>query len=246
MVATRAVATRAANAKANTKSGTRLHPSAKHGGRRHGAGRKKQLAKAPNHVPRGDLDCRHPVHVGLRTVRGMPRLRQSHIYQVIRRVLALYLELDDFRVVHISIQRNHLHFIVEAADKNALSRRMQSFVIKLAKAINYELGRKGKVFAYRYSAKQIKSRRYARNAIAYVLNNWRRHHEDFYENAHSKIFLDEYSSAVAFDGWTIKFGKPTFEYESLPVSPARTWLLREGWKQHGRIDPFEVPAAHVW
>lgn len=178
--------------------------------------------------------------------RGRPRLRQFRAYVVIRRVLALYLELADFRIVHVSIQRNHLHFIVEAANKDALSRRLQSFVIKLAKALNHAWGREGKVFAHRYSAKQIKSRRYARNALAYVLNNWRRHHEDFYENANSKIFLDEYSSAVSFDGWTIKFCKPTIEYEPLPVSPPQTWLLREGWKQHGRIDPFEVPAAHLW
>jgi REP element-mobilizing transposase RayT len=239
-------APRTSLSKSNTKSRARLHPNAKHGGRRYGAGRKKELAKAPNHVPRPNLDPRHPAHITLRCVRGLPRLRQSYVYQVTRRVLAFYLELADFRVVHVSIQRNHLHFIVEAANKDALSRRMQSFVIKLAKALNRAWGREGKVFAYRYSAKQIKSRRYARNAIAYVLNNWRRHHEDFYENAHNKIFLDEYSSAVAFDGWTIKFGKPTIDYEPLPVSSPRTWLLRHGWRDHGRIDPFEVPAAHVW
>ena len=101
--------------------------------------------------------ARHPAHITLRCVRGLPRLRRSYTYEVIRRVLALYLELEDFRVVHVSIQRNHLHFIVEAASKDALSRRMQSFVIKLAKALNYSWGREGKVFAYRYSAKQIKS-----------------------------------------------------------------------------------------
>lgn len=241
------MATRASNSKANVKGRAPVHFNAKHGGRRHGAGRKKQLEKAPNHVPRPDLDPRHPAHITLRCVRGLPRLRRSYTYQVIRRVLALFVELEDFRVVHISIQRNHLHLIVEAANKAALSRRMQSFVIKLAKALNYSWGREGKVFAYRYGAKQIKSRSYARNALAYVLNNWRRHHEDFYEeNAHSKVFLDEFSSAVSFDGWTIKFGKPTIEYEPLPVSPPRTWLLREGWKQHGRIDPFEVPSAHIW
>jgi REP element-mobilizing transposase RayT len=243
MVATRS---RSSNVKSNARSRARLHPNAKHGGRRYGAGRKKQLEKAPNHVPRPDLDPRNPAHITLRCVRGLPRLRQNHIYQVIRRVLAFYLELDDFRVVHVSIQRNHLHFIVEAANKAALSRRMQSFVIKLAKALNYAWGREGKVFAFRYAARQIKSRRYARNAIAYVLNNWRRHHEDFYENAHGKIFLDEYSSAVSFDGWTMKFGKPTIEYERLPVSPPKTWLLREGWKEYGRIDPFERPAAYRW
>ena len=217
-----------------------------HGGRRRGAGRKKTLAKSPNHVRRRDLDFRHPVHIALRCVRGAPRLRQHRMYQLVRRILAMYLELADFRIVHVSIQRNHFHFIVEAADKGALTRGMQSLVIRLAKAINHAWHRDGKLFAHRYSAKQITTGRYARNAIAYVLNNWRRHHEDFYEGANQKEFLDEYASGVSFDGWTMRFGKPTIEYEPLPVSKPQTWILREGWKPYGRIDPFERPAAYVW
>src|SRR4051812_3433869 len=150
-----------------------------HGGRRVGAGRKKELEKSPNHLPRPDLSSKHGVHVALRCVRGLPRLRQQGIYEQIRRVLVRFLGLEDFRIVHISIQRNHLHLIVEAANKEALSRRMQSLTILLARAINERWDRTGKVFAHRYSAKQIKSYRYARNALAYVLNNWRRHRIDF-------------------------------------------------------------------
>jgi REP element-mobilizing transposase RayT len=217
-----------------------------HGGRRSGAGRKKQLEKSPNHVPRPALSSKHGVHVSLRCVRGLPRLRQYGIYEQIRGVLLRYLGLDDFRIVHISIQRNHLHFIVEASNKEVLSRRMQGLTIRLARAINERWDRTGKVFAHRYSARHIKSYRYARNAIAYVLNNWRRHHIDFYEGLED-VFLDEFSSAVSFDGWTMRFGKPTRPwYTPLPVSPPKTYMLREGWKEYGRIDPRERPATYLW
>ena len=219
-----------------------------HGGRRYGAGRKKQLDKSPNHVARPELSPRDGVHISLRCIRGLPRLRQCGIYEQIRGVLLRFLGHDDFRIVHITIQQNHLHFIVEAANKEALTRRMQSLVIMLARAINARFGRTGKVFAYRYSARQIKSRRYARNAIAYVLNNWRRHWVDVREGAHKDTYLDQFSSAISFDGWTVeKFGKPTIrDYEPLPVSLPKTHLLREGWKQYGLIDPFERPATYVW
>lgn len=218
------------------------------GGRRYGAGRKKRLDKSPNHVRRPELDPRHGVHIGLRCTRGVPRLRQHGIYEQIRGVLLRFLGHDDFRIVHITIQHNHLHLIVEAANKEALSRRMKSLVIMLARAINARWGRSGKVFAYRYSAKQITSRRYARNALAYVLNNWRRHWVDVNEGSYKDTYLDEYSSAISFDGWTIKkFGKPSSpDYEPLPVSPPQTHLLREGWKQFGLIDPFERPATYRW
>ena len=217
-----------------------------HGGRRHGAGRKKSLEKSPNHVPRPELSTKHGVHTSLRCVRGLPSLRNAGIYERIRRVLIRFLDLDDFRVVHISIQRNHLHFIVEAANKRALSRRMQSLTIQLARAINEHWNRRGKVFAYRYGARQIKTYRYARNALAYVLNNWRRHRADIYEGCEQN-FLDSFSSAVSFDGWTMRFGAPISpHYVPLPVSPPKTYILREGWKQHGAIDPFERPASYVW
>lgn len=218
-----------------------------HGGRRVGAGRKKRLDKSPNHVLRPELSKRTPVHVSLRCVRGIPSLRQWGIYEQVRRVLLRFLELEDFRVVHISIQRNHLHFIIEADSKRALSRRMQSLVILLARAINERWSREGKVFAYRYSARQIKTRRYARNALSYVLNNWRRHWVDVKDGLAKDIYLDEFSSAVSFDGWTIRFGRPrSVDYEPLPVSAPQTFLLREGWKEYGRIDPFERPATYVW
>ena len=174
-----------------------------HGGRRRNAGRKKLDKKAPSHAARPTLSWKHPVHTTLQCMRGVPRLREASMYKAIRRVLLRYIGKPDFQIVHISIQKNHLHFIVEALNKRALTRNMQSLAINLARAINKARGRGGgKVFAYRYGAKQIKTRSYARNALAYVLNNWRRHREDFFDGAARKAKLDEYSSAVSFDGWT--------------------------------------------
>jgi putative transposase len=213
-----------------------------HGGRRRGAGRKKVDPKAPSHGARPSLSSKHPVHTTLRCMRGVPRLREASMYKAIRKVLLRYVGKRDFQIVHISIQKNHLHFIVEALNKRALTRNMQSLAINLARAINRAWGRGGgKVFAYRYGAKQIKTRRYARNAVAYVLNNWRRHREDFFDGAARKAKLDEYSSAVSFDGWTREFGKPPPDYEALPVSAPMTALLQWEWLEHGRIDPEECP-----
>ena len=36
----------------------------------------------------------------------------------------------------MSIQQNHLHLVVEAADRAALTRNMQSFTIDCARAVN--------------------------------------------------------------------------------------------------------------
>src|SRR4051812_35552749 len=105
------------------------------GGKREGAGRKKtgKCRDAP-HRRRPELSQRHPVHVVLRTWRTW--LRTGEMYRAIRRVLVHFYGREDFRVVHLSIQKNHLHFLIEAASRQALSRGMQSLASRCAHAIN--------------------------------------------------------------------------------------------------------------
>ena len=214
------------------------------GGKREGAGRKKTGRRhdAPHRV-RPELSPKHPVHVVLRAQRRIS-WRTGQMYRVLWRVLCAFLGRDDFRVVHVSIQRNHLHLLVEARDRYALTEGIKSFATRVARAFNRELGGSGKVFPFRYFANQIKTARYARHALAYVLNNWRRHREDFVNGRAMPAILDEYSSGVSFDGWTMRFAMPG-SYEPLPVSPPRTALLKSSWQEHGRIDPYECPGP-LW
>ncbi len=216
----------------------------KDGSPRRKPGRKKTgKRRGGPHRRRPELDARHPVHVVLRAKRRLS-WRRREAYHVFRRVLDAYLGNVDFRVCHISIQQTHVHLIVEAADRRALSRGMQSFAIRAAHAFHAEEGGCGKIFAYRYHASQITNARYARHALAYVLNNWRRHREDFANGRMLSAHLDPYSSAVSFAGWTVEYAThPT--YVPLPVSPARTWLLRDGWKRYGPLDPHECPGP-LW
>ena len=166
--------------------------------------------------------------------------RNGSVYRVMRRVLAHYLGGAEFRIVHISIQDDHLHMLVEAANKSALTFGMQSFAIRAARALNRKEGGCGKVFAQRYHATQVTTTRQARSCLAYVLNNWRKHMQDWSNGKQRREQLDEYSSAVSFQGWTKKFVVPA-GHEPLPVSAATTWLLKSGWARHGAIDPFECP-----
>ena len=158
-------------------------------------------------------------------------------------MLVRYLARTDFRIVHISIQRNHLHLLVEASDRRALARGMQSFAINAARAIQRA---PGNVFAYRYHATQIKTPSQARNALAYVLNNWRRHREDVRSARTLAATLDPYASGLSFAGWTqrARFRVPD-GYDPLPVSLPETPLLVFDWQRFGRIDPYEQPGHAV-
>lgn len=190
----------------------------------------------PEHRVRPVHVQRFPVHVVLRVMKDLPKLRGFEIYGAVRGALRR-LGMPSFRVVHTSIQKNHLHFLVEADDKRTLSRGMQGLAISLAKRINLILGRTGKVFAYRYHATPLRTPTQTRRAISYVLNNWRHHQEP--QSAYDK--LDPYATGYAFDGWS----ETTWWYDNwaaIPSAPPETWLLKVGWQRGGgAISPRASP-----
>jgi putative transposase len=235
-------------------AGEQLALFKKRGGKRRGAGRppKGDRAGSP-HTERPDLHARHPVHVTLRVVRAVGNLRRRCVYRAIREATITTARRGDFRIVHLSIQRTHVHLLVEAENKAALSIGMQGFQISAAKHLNAEISkdrpgprRRGTVFPDRYHAVIITSPRQARNALTYVLGNWRRHEEDRREPM-SRWTIDWFSSAIHFPGWA-EYGDAPFlwrgpaTYDPLLVYQPRTWLLRVGWQKSGAVSYRDVPS----
>jgi REP element-mobilizing transposase RayT len=83
-------------------------------------------------------------------------------------------ERGRFRLVHYSIQRDHVHLIVEAASERDLACGMKSLAARLGRAVNRVLGRRGPILSDRYHARIQRTPREVRNAIVYVLLNARR------------------------------------------------------------------------
>ena len=221
------------------------------GGKRPGAGRKPRGERASErHKARPELNARHPQHVTMRVVSGVGWLRRRDAYRAVRGALARVAATHHaFRIVHLSVQGTHIHALCEATDKVALARGVQAFQVSAAKRINRVVSersgtkREGRVFGDRYHVESISSVRQTRHALAYVLNNWRRHGED---SGRVGLFggrVDPFSSGIAFDGWrgAIETWPRPLEYEAPGVCRPQTWLLAEGWKRARPIGAFEVP-----
>jgi len=97
-----------------------------HGGKRKGAGRKpKNGVKAGvSHAARPQFKARHPVHVTMRVLPGVGFLRGYSRKRAIEHALREVKLRFGMRVVHYSIQGNHLHVIVECDNPSALSREL--------------------------------------------------------------------------------------------------------------------------
>ncbi len=206
------------------------------GGARPGAGRPPS-ARCIHHVRRDPIRHDHPAHVTVRVQRGLPSLRSRRFIAEFRRTLRAACERGDFRVVHYSVQRDHVHLLVESAGKQALGRGMKAVAARLAHAANRAFRRRGAVLEGRYHVRPLSTPREVRNAIAYVLLNSRKHWVQRQGYA-PPVRLDEASSARWFDGWS-RDVLPEVPGRPETASP-RTWLLSSGWRRHRLIDPAEV------
>ena len=210
------------------------------GGKRRGAGRKPKGKRAGvAHRARPELDGRKPLHVTLKMVRGVPSLRFKVRFRAIKNAIARGRERDDFRTVHFSVQRDHVHLIVEADSRQALARGMQSLTVRIWWGLRHATNWAGKLFADRYHVHVLKSLREVRAAIVYVLQNGLKHLQAGLRVAGG--WVDPCSSAAAFDGW-----KKPLSSERLPpvvVAAPRTWMLGVGWKRLGLISTRETPAS---
>jgi putative transposase len=212
------------------------------GGKRKGAGRKRRGRRMVSHRPRKAFRRRAVLHVTVRVVEAVGRLRRRRLVPVLRAALVAGALKDGFRICQFSIQGNHVHLVCEAQSSVALSRGMQGFKIRLARRINRALARRGAVFADRYHAVSLATPRQVRAALCYVLNNGRRHGERLDSRWGG---IDPFSSAWYFDGWSSEAWRSEVSppVGLAPVAPAESWLLRIGWRRCGLIHVKEVPGG---
>jgi len=170
------------------------------------------------HTARRSVSRHRPHHVTVRVARGTWNLRSQRCFAPIRAALAAVRRRADFRVVHFSVQHNHLHLVTEANDRRALSKWMRALLIRIARGLNRVMGVRGRRFADRYHEHVLGTPTEARNALRYVLGN-RAVHLERWGKAPPEGATDPYTSLARAD---------------LPLVQAPgSWLLREGWTRAG-------------
>jgi hypothetical protein len=166
-----------------------------------------------SHLRREVLKRKFPVHVSLKVRPEVWNLRSRRCFRQLEQAFFFGRDRFGFRLNHFSVQGNHLHFICEAEDETALARGVQGLTIRMARALNRVMGRSGKVFLDRYHSRILRTLGETRNAVRYVLDNYRKHRKEFGNNPPPlpADFLDRFSSAAA----------------PQCTLPPRTWLLSQ-------------------
>jgi REP element-mobilizing transposase RayT len=150
----------------------------------------------------------------LRFAEGVWNLRSKRCFGAVEQCFVDARERFGLRIIEFSVLGNHLHLLVEADSSTALSRGMQGLAVRIAKALNRVMQRRGTVFDDHYHSRLLRTPTALVKAIAYVLSN---HEHHFGTSAN----IDPYSS-LACDRQRV-LAKP------------KTWLIRVGW-QRARVN----------
>jgi hypothetical protein len=157
-------------------------------------GRPKLSQKERNqriwHRSRPTLPAGKPLHVTLKSDhKSIATFRKKIVYKEIRAAMKRA-RLLGVRIVAYTVQRDHLHLLLEANNSLELGNAMRAMSISLSKRLSFLNGKKLKVFKQRYHLHILNSLREIRHAIKYIFSNGKKHGAT---NSHG----DWYSSQVA-------------------------------------------------
>jgi hypothetical protein len=213
------------------------------GGARRKAGRKPQVRRSMPHRARAKHSAAIPVHVTLRV--ALKSLRSQFVFPTVRGAIVAANRRGElrFRIVHYSVQSNHLHLVVEALAQRDLLEGIRGFYVSLVRRINRPLFRKGRLIADRWHGRPLKTPRSVRHALVYLFGNAKKHGEPV-------AALDPLSSAPHFRGFR-EFPcvapidvdpnlVPRFARGDPPPAP-RSWLMQGGLLRCERISIRESP-----
>ncbi len=184
------------------------------GGRRKGAGRKPKGRRAlVSHKARPRFDKPSVVHLTFRVHDDVWNLRSQRCFRLVEPAFDEARGRYGVRIVEFAVLGNHLHLLAEADDSELLSRAMKGLLVRLARALNGLMGRKGALFADHHHSRLLRTPSEVAHAFAYVLDNSAHH----------------YGGAADAD----PFSSAQCDRERVLSRPT-TWLLCHGWKRARR------------
>ena len=173
----------------------------------------------------------------------LPSLRGAALAPVVLKALEAGNERPGFRLVHFSLQANHDHLICEADGPAALAAAIKGLNVRLARAVNKELGRTGSVIEDRFHLEVLRSKAQVRNAVRYVLRNGEKHGvHAAVRHGDPRPCPDPLSSAAWYGYWKEgELNVLSTQSAATIVRPARCYLLREGLRTAERLSLLDAP-----
>jgi len=166
-----------------------------------GAGRKRLHSKGVAHRKREKVTRHTPTHINMKY---QGHIKNKDFLRILKRAI-LNSRKKGLRILHYSVQSNHLHFIIEADNNHYLERGMRSLTVTIVKGAK-------KVQLQRYHLHVLRSARETKNAVNYVCHNEQKHTGRRVINSYSSVCL---------------LLKTKFDYCVTVLDPGKSFLMNQ-------------------
>lgn len=139
-----------------------------------GAGRPAIHDIGIRHLARPHLKKPSSLHLTIKIKKIKADIKNKSILSILKRAI-LNARKKGLRVLHYSLEYDHVHLLIEAENNTILGKGMQAFGVTLSKAINRVRKLKGGVYKHRYHFRQISSARELKNVMNYIFSNGMKH-----------------------------------------------------------------------
>lgn len=152
------------------------------------AGRPAIHDKGIRHIEREEIFRTTSLHLTIKVRSHKADIKSKLVLRALHHAI-LRARRKGLKIIHYTLEYNHIHLLVEASDKSVVHQGMQALGISLSKRINKIKGVTGSVYKHRYHLRKITSPRELKNVLHYIFNNGIHH-------SRTKSILDPYNSIV--------------------------------------------------
>lgn len=152
------------------------------------AGRPAIHDKGIRHIKREKVNKQTSLHLTIKVRKDKADIKNKHILKALHHAIKRA-RFKRLKIIHYSLEYNHVHLLAESYDEKILHCSMQAFGISLAKQINKFKALNGTVYKHRYHLRKINSPRDLKNVLHYIFKNGIHHKR-------TSSVLDPYNSIV--------------------------------------------------
>lgn len=155
---------------------------------RSGAGRPARVDRGIRHIAREIIKKKTALHLTIKVRANKADIKSKVVLKALHHAIKRA-RLKNLKIIHYTLEYNHVHLLVEASGNQVLHAGMQALGISLSKAINRIKYCSGGVYKHRYHLRKINSLRDYKNVLNYILSNGIKHKR-------TSSALDPYNSKV--------------------------------------------------
>lgn len=139
-----------------------------------GAGRKAFNDPSIRHRKRAEIKKPSSLHLTIKIEKRKAGIKNKAILKVLKRAI-LKGRSSGLRIIHFTLEYDHVHLLVETDCKIKLGRGMMRLGVTLSKGINKCKQEIGQVYKHRYHQRFITSGRDLKNVMNYIFHNGLKH-----------------------------------------------------------------------